>query len=340
MDKRAWLLNGLSSAIVLAATVGASLPAYAEDTKPPAENAEDEGPFAPKGRTGKLREEQAANTPKSEGGEAAEPTAERKPIAVGLDFVYGFGKSSDLRNAAKQNDVSVESFVLGGKYHKGALGFGLRIPYSLGDVGVSTNALGNIELAGEYALELGPSTRLPIELAIAAPTASGDMFKLTDTAATASAAVNVAAAAARGFEENALFATHRLGIIPRVGLDYERGSILTGAYTKLELGVKIGGEAPPGGGNLAGLTTDWVTGAQFFYEIGQFQLGARAWLAVLLKEAVNDDALSKAQFAVEPAARAKFGPARLGLSYIAPIGGRLSGDTSFGGIRLLIGAEF
>jgi hypothetical protein len=93
---------------------------------------------------------------------------------------------------------------------------------------------------------------------------------------------------------------------------------------------------------------NWVTGGQFFYEIvtDKVELGARAWLAMLLKDpeeypvGENASAPDKPQFVVEPALLGKFGAVRAGVSYIFPISGRLGGDGSMSGVRILLGAGF
>jgi len=78
-----WLVRAAS----LAAVVGSltwQVNAQAQATSPKKE-AEDDGPFAPKGKTGKLREEeQAANAPKPE---PEAPPPKEKPYGAGVDIV-------------------------------------------------------------------------------------------------------------------------------------------------------------------------------------------------------------------------------------------------------------
>ena len=334
--------------------MASATPARAEEpAKPaaaPASAEEDEGPFAPKGRTGKLKKTEA-----KEAAEAPEIEHEKPAGNVGLDVVFGFGKKVE---AATTSDASSISFVLGGSYRlTPELSLGLRVPFTSGsvklegqDASQKGTALGNIELEAGYHAKLGAHTELPIELGIAVPTAAGDAFS-TDPGKQRAAAVNEVAAQSRAFEDDALFSPHRFGLVPRIGIEHEKEGVELGAYTKAELLFKAGGEALPA--ELSdtvkqnSLAAVWVTGGEAFYYVWgeRIGIGTRAWLAVLAKEAVEvvqktaqDETPSKVQAALEPTIRGHFGRLRAGIGYIAPLGGQLGGNIA--GLRLGVGAQF
>jgi hypothetical protein len=357
----AWVIGMTASTGAFAQTPPAA-PADAPSASPPGQGGEkpppaedEEGPFAPKGRTGKLREQQQAETPKDEGGEA--PGEEEKPGHVGIDAVIGFGKLAEAgAPASSAPDVTAYSFVIGAGYELSpSFGLSLRFPFTSasikeagGDKSESAAAIGNVELAPEYVYRASPTTKIPIELAIVAPTATGDPFAaVTEPEQLRRAAAQDIAAAARGWEDNALFAPHRFGVVPRVGLEYARGAMEIGAFTKYELTFKSGGnDAPPGYKANTGMT--WVTGGSFFYEVlpETLSVGTRAWLTELVTEEIEaplgpgEASPSKTQFVLEPGVRAKIKMIRPSIGYILPIGGRLGGDAKMSGLRIAVAAVF
>lgn len=329
----------------------ASPPGDAE--APPAED--EEGPFAPKGRTGKLREQHAATTTKDEGGEA--PVEEEKPGRVGIDAVIGFGKLGEPgAPPSSAAEVTAYSFLVGAGYELSpTFALSLRFPFTSAtikapgaDKAESAAAIGNVEIAPEYTYRLSPTTKLPIELGLVVPTATGDAFApANEPEQRRRFAAQEIAAAARGWEDNALFATHRFGVVPGVGLAYARGAMQLGAFTKYELTFKAGGaDAPAGVKQNTGMT--WVTGGSFFYEVlpEMLSVGTRAWLAQIVTEEVEvplgpgEAAPSKTQFVLEPGVTAKIKMLRPSLGYLWPIGGRLGGDVKMSGLRLAIAAVF
>jgi hypothetical protein len=345
MKTQPWLVCALSAAVV----GSISSISRGQDAAPPAKPAaavEEEGPFAPKGKTGKLREEAPAPA------EEKEIVETSKPGRGGVDLVAGFGKTG---SASSNSSVTAFSFMLGASYKlKPEISLGVRLPITTGSVTppapaekFSSTAVGNLELALAYENDMGPHTKLPITFALAVPTAGGDPFATpSDTASMRHYAVNQAAAAGRGFEDNELFEGHRFGVIPGAKLDYGRKAIHTGAFTKIPVLIKAGGEQPDPATpanlkyTLNGVGVQWVTGGQFFYNIveGKVDLGARAWITYFIKDVYDVPAATegpaKLNFVVEPQVLAKFNAIRAGLGFILPIGGRAGGDVQMNGLRL------
>ncbi|HKQ68689.1 MAG TPA: hypothetical protein VJT73_05085, partial [Polyangiaceae bacterium] len=333
---RRWLVRAAHWAVVGSLTWASSVAAApgarktpkkapapkAELPKPvdaPKEKAEDpEGPFAPKGKTGKLRE---ATTPEPLTGPAEIAPMPDKPGAGGLDLVFGFGKNGTGDQAL---EFSVISFLLGGTYAvTPQLGVRLRIPFATGKVtgadapSYNSSTFGNVELAGSYTLEMGESVKLPIELALAVPTGGGDAFAPSDDRASVRRyAVNTAARASRGLEEDALYSPHRLGIVPGVALRYRGGAIQTGAFTKVPVLIRAGGEDPPGSppntpnavvATINPVVIEWIVGGDFRYAVYKdtIDVGARAWITLLTAEHFDTNlpglvTPSKLQFVIEP----------------------------------------
>jgi hypothetical protein len=386
MKTKMWLVRAASLAVVGTLTVAASgqkppkkkgagpapatPPPAAEPSKPPASTTpekEEEGPFAPKGRTGKLKEE----VPPEEGEKPQEgkpaapppPTAE-KPGAAGADIVFGFGKTGGT-TGPDAVELSVVSFLLGGAYQfTPEWGGRLRVPFATGKIthvgnegtpfetigeGYNAAAFGNIELAGNYTLSLGPSTKLPLELAFAVPTANGDRFPPNDDQARGRHyRINAAAQASRGLEEDALFAPHRLGIVPKGSIRYKSGSIDTDGFVKVPVLIKVGGnDVPPQTGQstfaLNSTVIMGIVGGGFHlgFADNKIDVGSRAWLAVnsndyydILYNGGGVTQPSKVQFVLEPQVRANIGSVKAVLGFIWPLGGRLGGDQQVNGLRL------
>src|SRR4051794_8739526 len=150
MKTQLWLVSALSTALV-GSIMSISL-AQAE-TAPPAQGApakpgptvDEEGPFAPKGRTGKLKEEAPAPQEEKEAVEAA-----GKPGRAGIDLVVGFGK---LGTATRPISATVFSFVLGGSYKVAPnISLSLGIPIATGSITptggdkFNSTAFGNVAL--------------------------------------------------------------------------------------------------------------------------------------------------------------------------------------------------
>jgi hypothetical protein len=288
------------------------------------------------------------------------------PGAGSIDMVIGFGGMHDITKGGDVTKFTLLSLVFGAQYRFGeSLTLGARFPYSTGSIkgpasgagdDFNTFAVGNLELSGRYSIELTRRLSLPIDLAIYFPTASGDLFAASgDQGEVAQALVNQAAAYSRGFEENPLFASKRMGIRVGAGVAYDKNQIHVEGHTRLDIMGKTGGNLPTGTTGLHTPNTTWLTGASFSYDFfgGKLTPGLRAWLAVTtlpVYAGTRDD--SGAQFVLEPSIYTRFPlntsgslALRGGLGYVLPIAGTLGGgqggateSTSTGGLR--VHAEF
>jgi hypothetical protein len=343
-----WLVRAASLAVL--GSLAWPCQAQAQAPAPPKKEAEDEGPFSPKGKTGKLREaEQAELAPKPEP-EAAPP--KEKPYAAGVDLVYGLGRTGGGTDAGSSPvEFKVASIVLGAYYQADPkVSARLRFPISNGSIegaepgqfvtgSFSGTALGNVELGMTYNSDMGPKTKLPLDLGLYIPTATGDRFPPPEgNGRQQTYLVNSAAQWSRGFEEDALFAPHRLSLVPKLGLRYRDGGISTGGYVKLPLLMRMGGGDPPpatGGTNdyeIKSFVAQAIIGGDFHIDVSKnkIDIGTRAWLMWMSSGYVErllegSTPPTKIQIALEPQVRASFGQLKAVLGVILPIAGRLAG---------------
>jgi hypothetical protein len=323
---------------------------------------EDEGRFAPPSK------KDAAESAKEE--EDKRPIDRGPKAVIGVDTVIGFGRvpviSADNPSNRVDYDVTVASFVIGARYRFGDVwSLGLRFPMSTASATITGAAPSNKDYnafaIGDVALDVAPTfaltrrLRLLAGVSVALPTAQGDLFAgPSERGDRGLAIVNQAAAASRGWEDNALFAPRRFGVSPKLNLSYTFGGARLAGGTKLDLMVKASGEAPvdPKLANpksteyvptVRGTTMSWVTDLAFFYDLfdGMLAPGMRAWLAVASAPvSLPTVDPSGAQFVLEPAVTGKFKLGQslklgAGASYIAPLGGPLAGSgLAMGGVRL------
>lgn len=326
---------------------------------------EEEGRFAPQGKTGSLKEDEE---------DKKEAEDDKGPVDLGpaglatVEMVVGFGEMNEVLNdASTPTNATVFSFLFGVQYRAWDIWtMGLRLPYATGTFkggghdDYNTFALGNFEASLSPSFQISRRLRVPVGLAFALPAASGDVFAnpAEDPGSIAQAVVNDGADAARGLEESELFAYGRFGLIPSVGVTYDRGALHAAAQTKLAMMFRTGGEDPnvtiSSTHKLAEIhdpAVNWVTRASASYDVldGRISPGLRLWLAVSgepVTKGTRD--LSGAQFALEPMVNAKFPvtdtmAVRGGLSFIIPAGGPVGGQlfgASMTGMRLHVGLLF
>jgi hypothetical protein len=273
------------------------------------------------------------------------------PPGVGsIDMLVGLGSMRDVTNDTDVTKLTVLSLIFGVEYRFGeSLTFGARFPYSTGSIkgpqgaadDYNTFAVGNLEVSGRYAIDLTRRLRLPIDLAIYFPTASGDLFAAaSDQGARAQALVNQAAAYSRGFEENPLFASKRMGIRLGAGVAYDKNAIHVEGHTRFDIMGKTGGNPAPPGASLHTPNTTWLTGGSLFYDFfnGKLTPGLRAWLAVTtLPVFAGTRDYSGPQFVLEPDVYGRLPlnaqgslALRGGLGYVIPIAGALGGGQKIG----------
>jgi hypothetical protein len=330
---------------------------------------EDDGQYAPKGKTGALKEEEE---------EKAEAERDKGPLQLGppgllvVDTVIGFG---DMLVVAQEVDgettMTVVSFAAQGRYRFGdTWALGVRFPFTNGSVkgpkddttdDYSTFALGNLELQIQPTFHLNRRLSVPVAVSFFAPVAAGDLYAAAgDQGARAQAIVNQAASASRGWEETALFASKRAGTSLGAGIQYDRDALHLGVSTKLEIMKKAGGNEPPAAltpdrkGALQDPNTNWVTTVAGRYDLmkGLIVPELRAWLAVYTvphRQGASQE-FSGPQLAIEPRVNSSYplnADKSLGvtgnLGLILPLGGHLGGaDGGSGakGVRITAGLFF
>lgn len=337
-------------------SVGLGGVAGSADAKGPEVKTEGEGKSE-----GKSEGKKESEHGEGEHGEHAEHAEEAETtFQVGLDAVFGFGKLNTVSaslpgtlatvpDASLQpSKIATQSFIFSGmaEVAKG-VGLGLRLPLtagrwsSEGQGSRSAGVIGNLELEGEYAMHLNPQMRLMLGLGLALPTAQGsevpDQEEIDADKAAAlqnqpaydRGAIQHAAAASRGYLDNALFETKRFGIIPMVGLDYTVSHVLIDPFVKLENLISTSGS--PEHKYIGEL----VLGTFLGYELAkQVDVGARVWANVIFageKGAVG---------VVEPTLRFHFGNVHPLVAGILPFAGSALTNPQFGGIRVAVNARF
>jgi hypothetical protein len=314
----------------------------------------DEGPFAPKGKTGELKEEEEKQAEVAR--IAALPPVKPPPrdkAAVFGNVVIGFGRAPEAGAGAQEatGRTTAATFIAGGHYDLSpSFTLGLRIPWTVGSArqvdgsSATTQALGSPELMGEDRVTLGTYTRLPIFFGIGIPLAQGAY----DTeSGLRQAYMNDFGDAASGYRDGELFAIKRLPLIAGVGLDYKEQALSLHAATKFTTGIKLGGAVanatgPAGTIELKSVTFRNVTSGGIAYQVLEKPAlyGALdGWLAYSAINALEfhsnagAGAPTRIQVVFEPRVGARFGKIAPSLGYIFPIGGRLA-DKSTSGLEL------
>jgi hypothetical protein len=298
-------------------------------------------------------------TERHEGAEEHEEESEPR-LTLGVDFVLGFGKTDVVSQSlpgsfstAPQYFVAparttTESFVLYGDYEIAKhVGIGVALPFTGGGFSPpsgdshGTTALGNIELEGEYGMELSKAAELKLALGVALPTAQGAelpdsndvlqaMGPSVDTNTFDRFSINKAAAASRGYESNALFEPKHLGLVPKIILDYHP----THAFS-LEPYVKLENLIATTSDQAHSYTGELVLGARIAYKVvPAFEPGVRVWMNAPLSGADF-----KTVGVVEPELRFHAGNLTPMVGAILPFAGTLT-DPYFAGIRFGLNGRF
>jgi hypothetical protein len=277
---------------------------------------------------------------------------EETRFSAGVDFVAGFGETTAATqippgsanvnplNVVGSAPVGADSFIFSLGYEPiKHLGFGVRVPVATGSIdpaGYQSRYIadiGNVELEGEYSADVAKATALVLSLGLALPTASGSEVPATtaglrgqpfDQSAYDRFTIDYAAAASRGFEENALFFADRFGIVPKLALEYHPGALRLEPYAKLENMISTTSDT------TARYIGELVVGARAAYLVGKyFEPGVRLWTTIVLTPA--DQAVA----VIEPEVRLHFGLVTPYVGGIIPFAGPLAhSPTEFGGVRV------
>jgi len=294
-------------------------------------------------------------------GEAQEGEGKHEEVGkAGLDLVLGWGKvpfavlstpatgpvPNPTYTYADKVPSNVQSFILGGSMEiMEHVEVGARLPFSFagfspdGTPGRSATSFGNLELEGAYGGRVAEGLRLTGSLGLALPTAQGTEVPpdlnvaatYVDQSAYDRWSLNRAAAAARGYEDNALFEPNRLGIIPKVGLLYRTHGLSLEPYLKIENLISTS----------SSLTNSYVGELVGGLRVGywvhkEFEVALRGWVNVGYAGADDD---KKTTVAIEPQAVLRFGPVRPYLGVIIPFTGPPN-DGGFVGLRLGVDVAF
>jgi hypothetical protein len=294
--------------------------------------------------------EEGSTVPRSE--EEKEVESE---FTLGFDMVLGFGKSETVtQNAFGPNNftystgnaqTTTESFLFSAGWEATHhLAFGVRVPFTHGTLfppGTPDSrdlfAVGNVEVGGEYRFDLSEQLALFAELGVAIPTAQGterpdNLTTVNGTTFDQTSydrhAIQSAAAAARGWEDNALYETDHLGIIPKLKLEYHAGRFELEPYIKYESLI----------GTRDNLEKQYIGELVFGGRIGArvadcLSVGVRVWSNVPLDNAPGIETVGVA----EPEVRLHLGPVEPYAGVILPFAGPLDNPYTVGARFGIIG---
>ena len=298
-------------------------------------------------------------TQEKQGREREEDTA---PFFVGIDALFGFrpvehhnkAMSESLEEENQPRERTVKSFVFSAGYDVSQhFTIGARLPLTYATFEFSDReqkhlvALGNLELAPTYDIEVGHRMELTFDLGIALPTATGDEFS-EQSGKRRTAYANLAASRFRGFRNNALFASHRLGFVPGAEFEIERGGLQISVFTKLEILVHAGGATPaPIEGKINEIAFESVTGFELFGSPAPelLSVGIQSWLThtavgeVKFVDVPGEKRPGTTQVMLMPEVRIFAGSLRSDIGVLVPISGPL-GDWKYLALRTGLSTEF
>jgi hypothetical protein len=148
-------------------------------------------------------------------------------------------------------------------------------------VGVGLAALSNTELEAEHHVRLAANTEAALGLGLILPTALGHEHEDTTLATQDNlhSDLSEAAAAARGFEDGALFRAERVGLIPKVHVAHHNAKLRLESHVKLENLLSV--RSAPHHRYLGEL----VVGGFYGYDLFEpLTLGIRVWSNILLEK--------------------------------------------------------
>jgi hypothetical protein len=293
-------------------------------------------------------------------GEEEEEEGHEK-LELGLDLVLGWGKGpfavQQLPTSFQPLPMYIrdeapgasQSFILDAAYKiTQALEVGLRLPFTFGryaphDGGSrGTTSFGNVEVEAEYEKHLNKAAEVFGAIGLALPTATGNEIPTTEELQAIPFnsfdqngydrwSVNHAAAASRGYEDNALFEPKRFGIIPKIGLEYRMNKLVIDPYVKVE--------------NLIATTSslessyvgELVPAVRIAYSLNKhFEPGLRAWANIGFAGSDED---KKTNLVIEPQVVGHFASFKPYVGVIVPVAGPLT-DAPWVGVRLGAGGAF
>jgi hypothetical protein len=269
------------------------------------------------------------------------------PFAVANQTGSGASPQTPTYTGTDKTSSNVQSLILsGGVEVVEHVGVGVRVPLTFatfnpdGSASRSVAAVGNVEIEGEYGGRVAKGLRLVAALGVALPTAPGTEIPAGLVNQPASSAdqsgwdrysLSKAAAAARGYEDNALFEPQRFGLIPKLGLLYRVHGLSIEPYVKVENLI----------GTSSSLANSYVGEFVGALRVGywihkEFELAVKAWFNTGFAGGDEDKQTSAA---LEPQLVLRFGPVRPYAGVIIPLAGPPNSN-GFIGIRLGVAAAF
>jgi hypothetical protein len=279
-------------------------------------------------------------------------------LHVWADNVFGYGKTpvittAPIRLGASEKVHSLESvrfssqnYDLGVSYefiNDLAIGIELPVTHITYDSALESRsvwAVGNVELNAEYVRVIARHVVLVPSLEVALPTAQGEEEptkaevdaepgKARDLTTLDRFSAQRAAAAARGWEENHLFAPHRFGVVPRIGLLFELGKLEIEPYAKM--GALFSTRSAPFEGDVVLA----IRGAYRIHKL--LDAGVRVWTNIPVGGRLPED--ESPVGVAEPQVRGHFGAFLPVVGVVLPFAGPLTHPENVG-LRIALAAHF
>jgi len=327
---------------------------------------------------GAAREATSNPTPEQEnaGGGAA---ARREPLYLGLDFMLGFGTYTSALEQLPQPPNFVPQSVQGtttfrtttftpmAHYDFKKFGIGFRLPLISGHMdsipaeqvpSQDVFTSGNTEISLDMPRKLNEHIKYVPEIALTFPTSPGSTPPYTEGQLAASQptdelqdqynkyAVGLAAAFARGGEDDALYFNWRIGITPKVGFDmkYDHTHIRTYVKIPIMFALEQNAGAPTAPSSDEPVRIEAVGGLGFMQDVGPVHLGAR--LVGMIPIAARTS-LKTPMLSIWPEVRLQVTPsAQFWLAGMIPLAGDYNviygpyGAGQFGGFNAGLAATF
>jgi hypothetical protein len=288
--------------------------------------------------------------------EKEEAKEEENPFYLGMDFVYGTTTTPTVSQSAPSSNalqgsperttsrVAAYSFLFDAGYEfSEAFELRLRVPLSSATIydpayQRGSGGVGNVEIEPEYEARLADGLKLKLGLGVALPTAQGVPVPDSADAVPAPAgginqsgydrfAAQQASAAARGYEENALFEPSHLGIVPKITLAWKSDQLRIDPWVKLEnlVSTESGGK----------FVDELVFGVNAGYRVTRaFEPALRVWVNAPLS---NADFTTVA--VVEPQLKFHLHEVEAMAGAILPIAGPLTSPYG-AGVRMGLGLHY
>jgi hypothetical protein len=294
------------------------------------------------------------------------PKEHREALTLWLDWTLGFGKTravdtvrpaslmTEPRPVLVDAQVGLSTFIVGAKYaFTEDIAAGFRLPFTFGNLGsISFQGgraitLGNLELDGSVQKKLSDSLGITGALALALPTSLGTELPNTqaeldakppesfDNAEANKYSINQAAAAAFGYEQDQLFWSKRIGLVPSVEARWESERLHAAPLLKM---VNL---FDTHGASVERYRMEIVFGAAGGYRVlGWLDVGLRVWGSAA---PVRRDDSPVGAGVVSPEVRAFFGQRKSSSFYVAgvlPFVGSTVDPYYFGALRAGLSGSF